>query len=65
MTNDNQTVYNNLTRASYLNALAETQGLYLRAIATDDEQGQNTWNGEVARISNILENWETLSVEML
>lgn len=57
-------IYRGLSRASYMGALAETQALHNRAIASNDVQMIDVWNREVTRISSIIENWDFLSQEV-
>ena len=52
-----------LTRDTYLGALAETQAHHNRALQDNNKTMINIWEREVARIELVLENWDTLSTE--
>lgn len=55
-------LYNGLTKATHMGALAAAQSMHIKAIADDSNQ-IDTWEAEVNRIQMILDNWDTLAKE--
>jgi len=54
-------LYNGLTKATHMGALATAQGMHLRAIA-DDWVEVDKWEKEVNRINFVLDNWDYLKI---
>ena len=55
--------YQNYTKATWMNSLAETQAYYVRAIADDHTSMIDIWDAEVNRIQHVIDNWDTLAVD--
>ena len=56
-------LYNGLTYDAHKGALATAQGMYFKALGDNDANGVERWGAEEARITAIIDNWETLAVE--
>ena len=56
-------LYQGLTYDTYKGALATAQGMYFSALGNNDVKGVERWGAEEARLTGILNHWETISKE--